>query len=117
MGPFRILLGILFATVVIYTVPVIQTEGLGLLFPQFFGDIAKMQWPGQFNLDFMGFLILSGTWMMWRNHFSPGGIVLGIFGLFGGIPLLTTYLFILSRRHDGDWATVVLGPDRAGVRA
>jgi len=72
MVAFRILLVVLFAGVCGYTVVVVSDHGLGL-FPVFFGDIAKLGWPGQFNLDFLGFLVLSGFWLAWRHHFSPGG--------------------------------------------
>ena len=33
-----------------------------------------MKWFGQFNLDFMGFLILSAIWVAWRNQFSAAGL-------------------------------------------
>jgi len=29
-----------------------------------------MQWPGQFNLDFMCMLLLAGLWVSWRHRFS-----------------------------------------------
>ena len=102
MGAFRFLLAIIFLTIVAYTVVVIANHGMGLL-PVFFGDMGRMAWPGQFNLDFMGFLVLSGLWLAWRNHFSPGGLALGALGLFGGAPLLTAYLFsrVAGRRETG----------------
>ncbi len=72
MGAFRIFLVCIFTAIVVYTVVVIANHGMGL-FAVFFGDMAKMAWPGQFNLDFMGFLMLSGLWLAWRHHFSPPG--------------------------------------------
>lgn len=107
----RTLLGVLLFGVVIYTIPVLQNHGF-TLFQQFFGDIAKMGWPGQFNVDFLGFLILSGTWVAWRHHFSPLGLGLSIFAFLGGIPFLATYLLIQSVRCDGDVATLLLGEKR-----
>ena len=58
---FRTLLVILLFAIVIYTIPVVITEGLSPLLPTFFGNILAMTWPGQFNFDFFGFLILSAT--------------------------------------------------------
>ena len=55
MTAFRTLLVILLIAVVIYTVPVVITEGLSPLIPTFFGDILAMTWPGQFNFDFFVF--------------------------------------------------------------
>ncbi len=112
MLAFRALLAAIFLTVVVYTVAVVADHGLGL-FPIFFGDIARMEWPGQFNLDFLGFLVLSGFWLAWRHQFSPGGLVLGVCGLFGGVPLLTAYLFIASLAAEGDVEVLLLGPARA----
>lgn len=111
MRAFRVLLVFIFCGVVGYTAAVIADHGLGLL-PIFFGDIAKLGWPGQFNLDFTGFLVLSGLWLAWRHHFSPSGLALGALGFFGGVPVLTAYLLVASRRADGDWAVLLLGEAR-----
>jgi hypothetical protein len=73
MAPFRILLAAIFVTIVAYTSIVIANHGFGL-FPIFLGDISNMGWPGQFNLDFSGFLVLSAFWLAWRNDFTPRGL-------------------------------------------
>ena len=64
--------------------------------PIFFGDMAAMTWPGQFNLDFMCFLILSATWVACRNQFSPAWLGLSVLALFGGMLFLSIYLLYLS---------------------
>jgi hypothetical protein len=112
MNAFRLLLGMLFLSVAIYTGIVIASHGWNLL-PIFFGDIAAMTWPGQFNFDFMGFLLLSGLWVSWRHHFSPGGIVLGLFGVFGGVLFLSLYLLIASYDAEGSAKHLLLGNSRA----
>ena len=112
MARFRIFLAAIFGVIVAYTLVVIAREGLGL-FGVFFGDIAAMRWPGQFNLDFLGFLLLSGFWLAWRNHFSPAGLLLGICGVFLGAPFLTAYLFVISRASGDDIRVVLLGSQRA----
>jgi len=114
MNAFRLLLAAICITVVGYTVPVVVEHGVGLL-PIFFGAMVEMGWPGQFNLDFMGFLTLSATWLAWRHHFSPGGVALGALGFFGGVPVLTVYLFVASLREGADAATLLLGPARAAA--
>ena len=101
MSAFRILLAFIFLSIVGYTAVVIANHGIGLA-EVFFGDIARMAWPGQFNLDFMGFLTLSGLWLAWRHHFSPGGLALGVLGFVGGAPVLTAYLFVASLQAKGD---------------
>lgn len=112
MDAFRLLLASIFLAIVGYTAVVIADHGMGL-FGVFFGDIAKMGWPGQFNVDFLGFLTLSGFWLAWRHHFSPGGLALGVLGLFGGAPVLTGYLFLASLQAGGDPAVLLLGRRRA----
>jgi hypothetical protein len=113
VSAFRLLLVVLLTAVVLYTIPVIANHGLLSLLPTYFADMAKMGWPGQFNLDFMGFLTLSALWTAWRNQFSASGVVLGIVAFFGGIPFLATYLLILSSRSGGDVKIMLLGEQRA----
>ena len=113
MTAFRILLVILLLAVVTYTIPVAIEEGLSPLIPTFFGDILAMTWPGQFNFDFFGFLILSATWTAWRNQFSAPGLGLALVALFGGIPFLTTYLLYLSYQTNGGYRVMVPGEARS----
>jgi hypothetical protein len=82
-----------------YTAIVISNHGWNL-FPVFFGDILAMNWAGQFNFDFSGFLVLSALWTAWRNDFSPLGLVLAVVAFFGGMGFLAIYLLILSARAN-----------------
>ena len=82
-------------------------HGMGLL-DVFFGDIAAMGWPGQFNLDFMGMLTLSAPWVAWRHRFSSAGLALGVLALFGGGLFLTTSLRVGERG--------VRSPSRSGCQ-
>jgi hypothetical protein len=111
MRIFQVLLAVMFAVLLVYTGLVVGEHGLGL-FSVFFGDIAKMGWPGQFNLDFLGFLILSAVWLAWRHRFSGIGFVLAVCGFFGGIGFLAPYLLVASFKAKGDPAELLLGPSR-----
>ncbi len=108
MSGFRTLLLVILLAIGIYTAPVVANHGLNL-FPQFFGDIAEMGWPGQFNLDFLGFLVLSAFWTAWRNQFSGSGLGLGVLAFFFGAPFLTGYLLHLSFSTNGDVKTMLMG--------
>ena len=100
---------ILFLVVLIaFTAKVISAEGINLL-PVFFEDMAKMGWPGQFNLDFLGFLALSATWTAWRNRFTFQGLGLAVLAFFLGMGFLTVYLLILTIKNSGNMETVLLG--------
>lgn len=112
MAAFRIVLVILWTVLAGYTAIVLSRYGMGLL-PVFFGDIAKAGWPGQFNLDFLCFLVLSAFWTAWRNAFSGTGALLALVAFFGGAGFLLPYLLFLTLRERGDMARVLVGPRRA----
>lgn len=112
MTLFRIFLVIILAVIGVYTAIVIANHGMGL-YPIFFGDIADMTWRGQFNIDFLGFLIMSGFWVAWRHEFTVAGLVLGFAAFNLGAPFLAAYLLVHSYRTKGDVAAMLLGPKRA----
>ena len=93
MALLRIVLVIHLAILTAYTAIVIGNHGWNLM-PVFFGDMALMGWPGQFNLDFIGFLMLSALWTAWRNSFSPLGLALAVVAFFGGMQ--TWFLMLLA---------------------
>lgn len=111
MTLFRLFLAIFLFVLVAYTSVTIANHGMNL-FPQFFGDMAEMAWPGQFNLDFLGFLMLSALWVAWRHQFSAGGLALAVVAFNGGMMFLTIYLLIHTARSKGDMKTVLLGEGR-----
>ena len=111
MNAFRMFLVAVFVVIAGYTLVVIADHGLNLL-PVFFGDMTKMQWPGQFNLDFMCMLLLSGLWVSWRHQFSGPGVVLGLVAVFGGALFLSAYLLVESFRTKGDMRKLLLGAAR-----
>jgi len=115
MQLFRLFLISCLIAIIGYTSVTISNHGLNLM-PVFFGDMAEMAWPGQFNLDFMTFLALSAIWVSWRHRFSPGGIGLGFIAFLGGMLFLSTYLLFHSFRTGGDVSKLLLGEARAASR-
>ena len=108
MGSFRTFLIILWLALAAYTAVVISRHGLGLL-PIFFGDVAKLGWPGQFNLDFLCFLILSALWTAWRTGFSAIALLLALIAFFGGAGFLLPYIAFLTVRERGNMSRVLIG--------
>ena len=107
------LFGLIFLVVLsIYTGIVIANHGANLI-PVFFNDMAAMAWPGQFNLDFLGFLILSALWVGWRHEYSLTGWLLTPLALFGGMLFLTVYILVISFRVNGDLKALLVGEGRA----
>jgi hypothetical protein len=91
-----------------YTFFAFQTEGADL-----FGVIAtnvfSLNWSGQFNLDFMCYLTLSGIWIMWRNKFSNKSVLLGIIAMVLGIVLFAPYILWLTNQEKGDIKRILIG--------
>ena len=114
MAAFRVLLLVILLVLAGYTAEVISNHGWGLL-AVFFGDIGRMEWPGQFNLDFLFMLTLSATWVAWRHGFSPVGLVLAALAFFGGAMFLAVYLLIVSWQAGGDVRRLLLGDSRSGA--
>ena len=115
MTGLRFLLAAMWLLLAAYTGAVIWQHGLNLL-PIFFGDIAKVAWPGQFNLDVLCFLTLSALWTAWRNSFSAFGLLLALVAFFGGAGFLLPYLLVLTVQARGDISVVLLGGKRTHVR-
>ena len=114
MSLLRLYALIFLIVLTVYTGIVIANHGANLV-PIFFNDMKAMAWPGQFNLDFMGFLILSALWVGWRHEYSLTGWVLTPLALFGGMLFLTLYLLIMSFRVNGDLKTLLIGEGRAAA--
>ena len=112
MTAFRASLIAMWVGIAVYTAIVVAEYGFNL-FPYFFGDMMKLGWPGQFNLDFLCMLALSGLWTAWRNGFSGAGIALGMLAFLGGAWFLTTYLLVLLSQTRGDLREVLVGRARA----
>lgn len=112
MTSFRAFLAAFAILLAGYTAITVSQHGLNLL-PVFFGDLARMSWPGQFNLDFLGYLALSGIWVAWRHGGRAAGLALGVCAFFGGMLFLSVYLLIESYRTGGNIAALLLGPERA----
>ncbi len=108
MKALRFFLVVVFASLFVYTLLVGITHGWNLL-PIFFGEIADLNWQGQFNFDFTLILILAGLWVAWRNKFSAMGIVLCFCAVFGGILFLSLYLLILSYNCNNSISELLTG--------
>ncbi|MFM6951403.1 MAG: hypothetical protein ACKOW1_10320 [Novosphingobium sp.] len=112
MTLFRLSLATCLIAIAAYTSVTVGNHGFNLL-PVFFGAMAEMGWPGQFNLDFMGFLALSALWVAWRHQFSTGGLALAVLAFFGGMLFLSIYLLVHTGRARGDFKMLLLGEGRA----
>lgn len=108
MTAFRLFLAACWLGIVAYSSVTIMNHGLNL-FPDWFRDIAAMGWPGQFDVDFMTFLMLSALWVSWRSRFRPAALALGVVAFLGGMLFLSTYLLILTSRPGATIQAILLG--------
>jgi hypothetical protein len=112
MTALRLYLVVVLACLTGYTLVVGINHGWNLL-PIAISNITDMTWSGQFNLDFMTFLGLSGIWVAWRHQFTGGAIALGVVAFFGGMMFLAPYLLWASAQAGGDVKILLLGKERA----
>lgn len=108
MTLFRTLLALMFAVLLIYTGIAFANEGPNLI-AAFSGNLRDLGWSGQFNLDFMTYLILSAIWVAWRHRFSAAGIMLALVASVAGILFLSIYLLVALARAGGDPVKLLLG--------
>lgn len=108
----RFLLVLMAATLTVYTVMAIGNEGINL-FANTIPAIADFGWQGQFHLDFVTYLVLSGLWIAWRHDFSGSGIAFGIAASTIGIMFFAIYVFVASYQAEGDLSVVLLGEKRS----
>lgn len=99
-----------FLVIAVYTALVVTHYGPFFL-PTFVSDILSVSWSGQFNLDFMGYLLTSALWVAWRHGFSVAGIVLALIASVGGMLFFAPYL-LYATVNGSDLRTVVLGVNR-----
>ena len=105
---FPALVAVFSATVAIYTAVVIGSEGLNL-FDVFLGNMQAWNWSGQFNLDFLMYLLLSGLWIAWRERFSLRGLILGALASVLGIVFFGPLLMFWWWKADGRLEGLLLG--------
>ncbi|WP_080055769.1 hypothetical protein [Spirosoma aerolatum] len=111
MGNTNFLKGLLIAQatlLLIYTALAFRNDGADLV-GIFLSNIQAVNWNGQFNLDFSCYLLLSGLWIMWRNKFSAGSIVVGLVATILGIIVFAPYLLYQVAKEKGNLKNVLLG--------
>jgi hypothetical protein len=101
----------MFLTISAYTLATVSIDGWDLLTP-FFTDLLSLKWPGQFNLDFSFYLLLSTLWYVWRNEYSRLSLITAPVVLVGGMLVFAAYLFWLTFRVNGQIDVLVSGPNR-----
>jgi hypothetical protein len=105
---FKILLIVQTIGLLAYTFFAFQTEGADL-FSVFTNNVLSLNWSGQFNLDFLCYLTLSGFWIMWRNKFTIKSVLLGLVAMVLGIVMFAPYLLWLTNKENGDIKRVLIG--------
>lgn len=92
----------------VYTGMVGYQEGWSL-FDVFLSNIKALNWSGQFNLDFLCYLLLSGWWIMWRHRFQPVYVFWGVVAMILGIVFFAPFLLRLLYLEKGDVKRMLIG--------
>jgi len=108
MSQLRLVLICMTVLIVVFTVTAVAQGGFDLITP-FLAPIIAMTWPGQFHVDFLCYLVLSGIWMAWRQGFSNSGIALGVLAPPLGILFFAPYLIYLIHTTERDALKMIMG--------
>lgn len=107
--PFLFLLLFLQLTfILVFSLSAFQKQGPNL-FQFFIENIVAMDWNGQFNIDFICYLMLSGFWIIWRSKFTIISIFIGSLAMVLGIIFFAPYLMYLLHKSDGNLKLMFLG--------
>lgn len=91
-----------------YSIFAYNNEGWGL-YTIFAENILDLGWNGQFNLDFMCYLLLSGLWIVWRNNYTASSILIATMAMVIGIMFFAPYVLSLLINEKGDLNKVIAG--------
>lgn len=108
MTLIRFVLIAMIVLIVVFTLTAVANGGLNLITP-FLSPIFAFSWQGQFNVDFVCYLVLSGIWMAWRGGFTRRSIALGLMAPPLGILFFAPYLLYLIGQTSGDPRKLLLG--------
>lgn len=108
MSALRTLLIALFVALALYTIVVVARDGAGLV-RVFLGDLFAVGWRGQFNLDFLCYLVLSALWVAWRSGFSGVGIATAVVASVAGMLFFAPLVLVYMARAGGDMRKLLLG--------
>jgi hypothetical protein len=108
INPVRVMLAIGWMIVAWATFRAGSTLGLGVAGDIFFADLSH-PWRGQFNLDFLGHLLLVAAWLVWSASSRTLGIAYGLLAILGGGLFTFAYLLVQTFRQDRTIASLVLG--------
>lgn len=99
---------LMFLAVAAYSLVVFSTVGMDFISP-YIADLFSLTWPGQFNLDFTCYLLLSGLWVAWRGGFTGTSIALGVTASVLGMLAFGVMLLAFIRAAKGDLRALLLG--------
>jgi NADH:ubiquinone oxidoreductase subunit 2 (subunit N) len=100
ISAFSAVLCVLFLAALVYTLVVISREGMNFADP-FISSLLSVTWSGQFNLDFLCYLMLSGLYVMWRGRFRASAVLMGALCMVLGILVFAPYLlYIIAYKRE-----------------
>lgn len=112
MVALRVFLLIWLVLMLAYTGTVIAHVGADFLTP-FNAAVARFGWEGQFGLDLLGFLVVTASWITWRQGASAMSLLTALLVVSAGMIGVALYLLIVSMSARGDMKVLLLGRTRA----
>lgn len=98
------------STVGIYVLTVVAITAQGWLWPVVaVQDLIALNWRSQFDFDFVIYLILSSSWIVWREGATSKAYLYGFLNIFLGGMFGFPYLLVECYRANGDVKKILLG--------
>lgn len=108
MTTFRI--SLVLSTIAIYAVTLIATFNFGINWPAVaLQDLVALNWRSQFDIDFLIYLFLASTWIIWREGGTTLGYAFAFLNVFLGGMFTFPYLLFSSFKENGDPTKILLG--------
>ncbi len=98
------------STILIYLMTLAASASHGIDWPAVaLADLAAMNWRSQFNTDFIIYLVLFASWVVWREGGTPKAYLFGFSSVVLGGMFSFPYLLLATHRSEGDLRRVLLG--------
>lgn len=98
------------STAMIYVLTVAAIVNQGWLWPVVaFHDLIALNWRSQFDFDFVVYLVLSSSWVVWREGGTLKAYFYGFLNIFLGGMFGFPYLLLATYRTKGDVKRILLG--------
>lgn len=101
---------LLASILLIFTLSIYVIATVGINYPAvYYSDLLKLDWRSQFSTDLLIYLSLMTIWIIWREGFTPRGLLFGCLSMTLGSLFAGPYLLVATYQANGDPKVLLLG--------